>query len=340
MTMFFLTTPVTELPIKQLEEITPIKVRKKRAPKHNFKEGEGRVFAHKHANGGGWVADTAAVDDEAYVGPRAEVFGLATVKGTARLEGFSRAFGTALVAGGAILRNNARVYGAAIVRDKTEMFNDSRVYGRARVSGTSLLAGPTVVCEEAELVSTTVRGGATVSGSALLFYSTIAASTVGSISVRGSCILVHGTVRGWVIIDGYAQLLRSGIENYRTNQPATLTDFGIVTEDSNILYPIEISSHAVVVHSRLGDNYRPTITATNEAGVTAAPMQLSGRSVVQRQSFSSRAALQTYLDAAEENNERRATRQITPNGYVAGFAARQLPPPGPRRVMRLQEAAT
>ena len=33
------------------------------------------VPAHQHPNGGGWVADTATVLDEAYVGPTARVFG-------------------------------------------------------------------------------------------------------------------------------------------------------------------------------------------------------------------------------------------------------------------------
>ena len=33
-----------------------------------FDFGNGPVPAHKHSNGGGWVADTASVADTAYVG--------------------------------------------------------------------------------------------------------------------------------------------------------------------------------------------------------------------------------------------------------------------------------
>ena len=40
---------------------------------HDF--GRGPVPAHQHPNGGGWVADTATVSAEAYVGPRAKVAG-------------------------------------------------------------------------------------------------------------------------------------------------------------------------------------------------------------------------------------------------------------------------
>ena len=35
----------------------------------------GPVPAHRHVNGGGWVADSASVDDGAYIGPDARVSG-------------------------------------------------------------------------------------------------------------------------------------------------------------------------------------------------------------------------------------------------------------------------
>ena len=38
-----------------------------------FDFGNGPVEAHKHPNGGGWVADSATVDPTAYVGPGAEI---------------------------------------------------------------------------------------------------------------------------------------------------------------------------------------------------------------------------------------------------------------------------
>ena len=53
----------------------------------NFKDGNGPVPAHKHINGGGWVADSAIVDDTVYVGPDARVSGNAEVSGDARVYG-------------------------------------------------------------------------------------------------------------------------------------------------------------------------------------------------------------------------------------------------------------
>ena len=51
--------------------------------KHNF--GNGPVAAHQHLNGGGWVADTARVDDTAYVS--GEVFDQAYVGDYAQIYG-------------------------------------------------------------------------------------------------------------------------------------------------------------------------------------------------------------------------------------------------------------
>jgi len=52
---------------------------------HNF--GFGLVPAHKHPNGGGWVANTAHVRADVYLGPEAQVFDQAWVFGQARVSG-------------------------------------------------------------------------------------------------------------------------------------------------------------------------------------------------------------------------------------------------------------
>ena len=36
---------------------------------YDFDDGEGPVAAHRHPNGGGWVADSATVAESAFVGP-------------------------------------------------------------------------------------------------------------------------------------------------------------------------------------------------------------------------------------------------------------------------------
>ena len=50
-----------------------------------FDFGDGPVAAHRHPNGGGWVADTAFVAETAYVGPDARVSDTAMVFGDAEV---------------------------------------------------------------------------------------------------------------------------------------------------------------------------------------------------------------------------------------------------------------
>jgi carbonic anhydrase/acetyltransferase-like protein (isoleucine patch superfamily) len=78
---------------------------------YDFQDGNGNgpVAAHRHSNGGGWVADTAKVEASAYVDPNAWVFGDACVYG------------------------NARVYDSAQVSCNAWVFGDARIFGNARV---------------------------------------------------------------------------------------------------------------------------------------------------------------------------------------------------------------
>ena len=64
---------------------------------HDFKDGAGEVPAHRHPNGGGWVADSATVEATAYVGPRAQVYGRAKLYGYAGLFGHAKVCGDAVV---------------------------------------------------------------------------------------------------------------------------------------------------------------------------------------------------------------------------------------------------
>lgn len=53
----------------------------------DFEDGRGPVPAHRHPNGGGWVAETAHVDETAYVGPDARVSDYGRVFGNGRVSG-------------------------------------------------------------------------------------------------------------------------------------------------------------------------------------------------------------------------------------------------------------
>jgi hypothetical protein len=66
---------------------------------HDFNDGYGPVPAHRHSNGGGWVAYSAKVDASAYVGPDAWVYGNARVYGNAEVFGNAEVYGDAQVFG-------------------------------------------------------------------------------------------------------------------------------------------------------------------------------------------------------------------------------------------------
>lgn len=63
----------------------------------DFQDGNGPVPAHRHLNGGGWVANTAYVAETAFVRPDAWVFQLARVYDFAQVDGAARIFSKAQV---------------------------------------------------------------------------------------------------------------------------------------------------------------------------------------------------------------------------------------------------
>ncbi len=129
-----------------------------------------------HPNGGGWVASTAQVDSDVYVGPRASVCGNAKVSGLATtVSDHAQVFGNAVVRGGSNILDDAQVYGNAKVIDSlvlgevygnARVLDDAQVSGRAKVYGNAKVAGiNTYVSEYAE-----VFGDAVVRGSVIRAY--------------------------------------------------------------------------------------------------------------------------------------------------------------------------
>ena len=100
---------------------------------------------HQHANGGGWVCDTADVAPSAYVGSEALVYGEAWVGGGARVCGKARVGGEARVGGKARVGGEALVYGEARVGGWARVCGKARVGGEARVYGGRWSVSPLIV---------------------------------------------------------------------------------------------------------------------------------------------------------------------------------------------------
>lgn len=54
---------------------------------------------HQHRNGGGWVANSARVDDSVYVGPHCSVYGHAELSERVRVEDYAQVSGSAKLSG-------------------------------------------------------------------------------------------------------------------------------------------------------------------------------------------------------------------------------------------------
>ena len=117
-----------------------------------FDFGAGPVPAHQHANGGGWVADTAQVDAGAYVGHSAQVSGEARVFGKARVFGEAQVSGKAQVSGEARVSGKARVFGEAQVSGEARVFGEAQVSGEARVFGEAQVSGEAQVKRSCHVV--------------------------------------------------------------------------------------------------------------------------------------------------------------------------------------------
>ncbi|GAF96279.1 unnamed protein product, partial [marine sediment metagenome] len=91
-------------------------------PRHIRGEMDLTKKAKRHANGGGWVADSATAATTAYIGPDAMVLGGAQVLDHAIVEDY------AVVTDRAVVSDHARVSGRAVVRGTAKVNGYSRTW--------------------------------------------------------------------------------------------------------------------------------------------------------------------------------------------------------------------
>lgn len=162
---------------------------------HDF--GAGSVPAHRHIYGGGWVADIARVDDSAYVGPFAVVYGRSVVKDNASIQGSARVYGAS------VILEDAKILGYAEIIDSeiggSAYIDDRCIVRSSRIEGSVTLTG-TVVVERSALRGSTSASGlfgisdSTVSGSSLIGAALINANLVDATIQSHACM--HERVRG------------------------------------------------------------------------------------------------------------------------------------------------
>ena len=107
----------------------------------NFEDGNGKVPAHRHPNGGGWVANTAYIAPTVEVGTKARVYNYARVLDYVKVRGYAKVYGYAQAFDYAEVFENAVVFGHARLHGYSEVFADARVSGLAVISGDARVSG-------------------------------------------------------------------------------------------------------------------------------------------------------------------------------------------------------
>lgn len=127
---------------------------------HDFDVDYGPVPAHRHPNGGGWVADTASVAETAFVGPLASVFDRAQVleassvldnawvRGEAEVSGDAKVSGDAVVDGKAIVSDYAEVSGNAFISGVATLYEHAQVGGFTKLIDPCCITGTTRIFED------------------------------------------------------------------------------------------------------------------------------------------------------------------------------------------------
>lgn len=336
-------TPATAV-MQPPAEIKPKRTRKKRAPKHDFKDGRGRIFAHKHDNGGGWVADTARVSDSVYVGARCEIFDWAVVDGTVRLEGRAKIYGHARVRDTVLLKGSSEIFGSARVSDNTKLYDSARIAGGARCGGASELHNSCRIYGNAFVRETHLHNLAAISGDAKVLNSSLNGTGPHGVNITDFATVTHATIYGVGTIAREAQMHHSTVRFYDPQIPFLFTDFAVLINDVNVYMPLQIKDHAVVIGGRF--------TGYVETG-NSAPT-IDGNRVVHAGTFTSTNQLLAYLEAAnrfvappsntaaEVINPGVILNQnatITPGAPVVIAAAPVVLATGSRRILRAPDPA-
>ena len=154
---------------------------------------------HLHANGGGFVADSATVADSVYVGPNAMVLGNANLSGNVRVEDY------AIVANSVTATDSAVISGHAVVDGGGMIYDNDWVFGSVTLSGNAVVSDHAVVTNSCK-----------ISGNARILQKAYLADAVtDNAVVKGTSYLYgKGNYSGQVILDGdYAneETLSSGI---------------------------------------------------------------------------------------------------------------------------------
>ncbi len=199
----------------------------------------GMAQGHYHSNGGGFVAETARVDDSVYVGQNAKVLGYATVTGNAQIKDYATVTGSAKISGNAVVSGHAVVAENATVKDNAIISDSAGVMGNSVISDNARVLESGLVFNDY-----TVSGNATVKG---VTYGLAKGSAAGQAITDGdyyddsSRTVQAGAVYGWASPDNYV--------NSRPYNDGQYAGLEFDTDSSRIAKDNYISTYGVSVNN-------------------------------------------------------------------------------------------
>ena len=170
---------------------------------HEYDFGNGQIPAHQHPRGGGWVADTATVDETCFVGPYARVFDNAYVTGNAIINDGASVFCNASVSG------HAKVYGDAMIYDNASIRDNARVSGFSKVFGNARVMDNAQVYESAEIYDSAI-----ICNNAEVY--------------DNSKVFGNGIVYECIKLYGHTQVTKKPLVGLGFDYPVTLTDHHVL----------------------------------------------------------------------------------------------------------------
>jgi len=215
------------------------------------------VAGQAHANGGGFVANTATVHATAYVGPNARILGSAKIYNTARIDGQATVVD-------ATVRDGARVTGSAVVYGSgVNVSGKARIRDRAMAHAGIVISGNALLSDHATMSAGTMSGDSTARGLSESYSNAPYLSQIG-----GHAILDGDYVMPWNATDGvhkthvpwgefywdyYAKFLKKPeglIARYRIEEP----DGGFLWDTFGSLHALLRGSQQRTFDPTMGDN--------------------------------------------------------------------------------------
>jgi len=117
----------------------------------NFSERERESDWHRHPLGGGWVKNTASVDDEVFVGPKSVVFDEAIIKDGTSINGESIITGNVIIDGENVEIRDSYINGHAVIHGNVQVEEKSTVCDYAIISGFSRISRQSRVSQNADI---------------------------------------------------------------------------------------------------------------------------------------------------------------------------------------------